>query len=444
MVWQRKVVWAEGMFLRPQHFQQQERYLDFLVQARARVAQPFFWGFSEITLDTELLALGKIGLLSAQGLLPDGTPFNIPVDDELPPALEIGKNAKDLLVYLSLPLKRRTGSEVTFGATETAMARYEAQVAEVADVNDVGAQPAELQLGQTRLTLRAAPDITEGWVSLAVAHVIERRADGSLLLDSQFIPTVVNNSEISNLFVFCRELHGLLKQRGAALQERLRQPGRGGVGEVGDFLMLQFINRWECAVAHWIDVRSIHPERLFDELLKMAGDVSTFTREQRRPAEMPTYDHDDLRRCFPPLMFELRRSLSSVLEQNAIQIELQERQYGVRVALIPSTDLLTTCDFVLAVHAQTTVDFLRAHFPTQTKMGPVEKIRDLVNLHLPGVTLRSLPVAPREIPYHGGYSYFQLDTQHDLWRQLESSGGLAMHISGEFPELELEFWAIRR
>jgi type VI secretion system protein ImpJ len=444
MVWQRKVVWAEGMFLRPQHFQQQERYLDFLIQTRVHAAQPFFWGFSELTIDSDMLSLGKIGLISAQGLMPDGTPFKFPLDDEQPPALEISKDLKDTVIYLSLPLRRRTGAEVTFGGADTTMARYLAHVEEVSDVNDVAAQPAEVQLGQTRLSLRAAPDVTEGWVSLPVAHIVERRSDGSLLLDPLFIPTVVNNSEISNLIGFCRELHGLLKQRGAALEERLTQPGRGGVGEVGDFLMLQFVNRWECAVEHWVRVRTIHPERLFDELLKMAGEVATFTREQRRPAEMPAYDHDNLRRCFPPLMFELRRSLSSVLEQNAIQIELQERQYGVRVALIPSTELLTTCNFVLAVHAQMTVEFLRAHFPTQTKMGPVEKIRDLVNLHLPGVTLRSLPVAPREIPYHAGYSYFELDTNHDLWRQLNNSGGLAMHISGEFPELQLEFWAIRR
>ena len=444
MVWQRKVVWAEGMFLRPQHFQQQERYLDFLVQTRAHAAQAFFWGFSELTLDLDMLSLGRVGVLSAQGVLPDGTPFKFPQDDEPPAALEISKDMKDTVVYLSLPLRRKTGTEVTFGADDSPMARYLAHVHEVADVNDVAAQPAEVQLGQTRLSLRAAPDVTEGWVTLPVAHVVERRADGSLLLDPMFIPTVVNNSEISNLFGFCRELHGLLKQRGATLEDRLTQPGRGGVGEVGDFLMLQFINRWECAVEHWVRVRTIHPERLFDELLKMAGEVATFTREQRRPAQMPAYDHDNLQNCFPPLMLELRRSLSSVLEQNAIQIELQERQYGVRVALIPSTELLSSCDFVLAVHAQTTVEFLRAHFPTQTKMGPVEKIRDLVNLHLPGVTLRSLPVAPREIPYHAGYSYFELDTNHDLWRQLNNSGGLAMHISGEFPELQLEFWAIRR
>jgi type VI secretion system protein ImpJ len=53
-------------------------------------------------------------------------------------------------------------------------------------------------------------------------------------------------------------------------------------------------------------------------------------------------------------------------------------------------------------------------------------------------------VAPRQIPYHAGFNYFELDTRNnELWKQLEASGGLAMHIAGEFPGLELEFWAIR-
>ncbi len=87
---------------------------------------------------------------------------------------------------------------------------------------------------------------------------------------------------------------------------------------------------------------------------------------------------------------------------------------------------------------------LRSRFPTQVKIGPVERIRDLVTLQLPGVILHPLPVAPRQIPFHTGASYFELETRNsDLWRQLEKSGGVAMHIAGEFPGLELAFWAIR-
>jgi type VI secretion system protein ImpJ len=82
--------------------------------------------------------------------------------------------------------------------------------------------------------------------------------------------------------------------------------------------------------------------------------------------------------------------------------------------------------------------------PTQVKVGPVERIRDLVNLHLPGVALRPLPLAPRQIPYNAGYQYFELDTGHDLWKQMPQSGGLAIHVAGDFPGLRLELWAIRQ
>ena len=86
---------------------------------------------------------------------------------------------------------------------------------------------------------------------------------------------------------------------------------------------------------------------------------------------------------------------------------------------------------------------LRRRFPQQLKIGSVEKIRDLVNLQLPGIAIQAMPVAPRQIPYHAGFVYFELDRASELWRELKSSGGIAIHQSGEFPGLTLEFWAIR-
>ena len=133
-----------------------------------------------------------------------------------------------------------------------------------------------------------------------------------------------------------------------------------------------------------------------------------------------------------------------VMEQTAVPIVLQDRKHGVRVAMIPDLDMQRNAQFVLAVTAQLPGDALRARFPTQVKIGTVERIRDLVNLQLPGVGLRPLPVAPRQIPYHAGFNYFELETRgNEMWKQLESSGGLAMHVAGDFPGLELEFWAVR-
>ena len=82
MGWENKVVWGEGLFLQPQHLQQQERYLERLVRTSVAGGRPFFWGLSQLTLDTDKLTLGKLALRAAAGILPDGTPFSLPDDTD--------------------------------------------------------------------------------------------------------------------------------------------------------------------------------------------------------------------------------------------------------------------------------------------------------------------------------------------------------------------------
>jgi type VI secretion system protein ImpJ len=263
------------------------------------------------------------------------------------------------------------------------------------------------------------------------------------VLDASYIPPSLHSGGNELLASQLRDLHGLLHQRGEALAARLAQPGRAGVGEIADFLMLKLINRAEPVVAQFRQASLLHPKDYYYFVAGLVGELSTF-REGRRPPKLPAYVHDDPAICFKPLMDEVRQSLSMVMEQTAVPIELQDRKYGVRVAMIPDVELQRNAQFVLAVSSQLPGDALRARFPTQVKIGTVERIRDLVNLQLPGVTIRPLPVAPRQIPYHAGFTYFELETRgNEMWKQLESSGGMAMHVAGDFPGLEVEFWAVR-
>jgi type VI secretion system protein ImpJ len=141
---------------------------------------------------------------------------------------------------------------------------------------------------------------------------------------------------------------------------------------------------------------------------------------------------------------DLRELLSAVIERHAVQIDLVDRTHGVRTAVVTDAELLRTAGFVLAVRAQLPAEQVRQRFPAQSKLGPVDRMKDLVNLQLPGVAMRSLPVAPRQLPFHAGSHYFELERQGDLWKQIERSGNLAMHVGGDFPGLELELWAVRQ
>lgn len=444
MTWTNKVIWTEGMFLQPQHFQQHDRFLAQQQQARLSATASYGWGWLQLTLDSAALNLGKIALTAAQGVLPDGLSFDLPGQDGAPAALDIPADTRDELVVLALALPRPGVAESDAESDASSMPpRYQAAEVDVGDSNVTGQRMAPIQVGRAHLRIMLARDCAEGYATLGLCRVVERRADNKLVLDTAYIPPTLNALGNDLLASHLREIHGLLHQRGEALAARLTQPGRAGVGEIADFLLLETINRNEPLVAQWRQTSLLHPRDFYFGAVALAGDLSTF-RDRRRPAELPAYQHDDPARCFRPLMDDLRQSLSMVLEQTAIPIELQDRKYGIRVAIIPDVELQRSAQFVLAVAAQLPGDALRARFPTQVKIGTVERIRDLVNLQLPGVTLRPLPVAPRQIPYHAGYNYFELETRNsDMWKQLESSGGLAMHIAGDFPGLELEFWAVR-
>ena len=71
IMWRRKVLWSEGLFLRPQHFQQQERYLENLIERRTRAIRSYGWGFEALELDEAAGAIGNIALRQASGILPD-------------------------------------------------------------------------------------------------------------------------------------------------------------------------------------------------------------------------------------------------------------------------------------------------------------------------------------------------------------------------------------
>jgi type VI secretion system protein ImpJ len=438
-----RVIWSEGLFLQPQHFQQQERYFERYVETRCRPLVPHGWGFTDIEFERDLLSIGKAALRRAVGVFPDGTPFRMPDDDPLPAPLDIGTDVRDQILYLAVPLRRPGELEADRDARTDELVRHDVRQVQTRDATSNGGEPALLEVGALRTRLLLASEVTDAYACVPLAQIVECRADKQIVLDENFIPTVLHVRASGRLAAFTGELLGLLHQRGEALAGRVAATGRGAAAEFADFLMLQAINRYEPLLAHFADSGDVHPEMLFHVCVSAAGELATFTSISKRPPKVAAYRHDRLRESFDPVIFALRESLSKVLTQTAISIPIEPKKFGISVAKVGDRGLYGTAVFILAARADIPAEELRRRFPAQLKIGPVEKITDLVRLQLPGVPVHPVPVAPRQIPYHAGFAYFELDQTDALWGQLENSGGVAMHIAGEFPGLALEFWAIR-
>lgn len=445
MSWYGKVVWSEGMFLRPQHFQQQDRYVDNLVRRSIRGLRAHAWGLRAFEIDASLLEVGKFSVPSCEGLMPDGTFFRAPDEQAPPPVLEPGEDVRNAQVFLSLLVEQAGEEGREVGGPSNGPSRYDSSEIEVYDTaSDSFGGRAAIRVGQLRLRLMLDRDPRAGWFCIPIARIREVTADKRIILDEPFIPTCVDFTASTHLAAFVAELRGLLHQRGDTLAGRVSATGRGGTAEIADFLLLQTVNRLEPVVAQLSDGAGVHPDDLHRFLLAAAGELATFTASGKRPAEFPPYRHEALTETFLPLFLALRHSLSLVMEPTAVPIPLEERRFGIRVGVIHDRSLLDSAAFILVVSADMDPEVLTRHIRAQSKTGPVEKIRELVNLALPGVPLRPRPVAPRQLPFRAGAIYFELDTSNELWRELERSGGLAIHVAGNLPNLAMELWAIKR
>lgn len=438
-----RVIWSEGLFLQPQHFQQQDRYFEQYVETRVRSLVSYAWGFTEIEIERDFLKIGKIGFRRLVGVFPDGTPFRMPDDDPLPPPLDIGADARDQRLFLALPLRRAGELESARGPVTDELVRQEVREFQAANVAVTAGEPAVLEVAALRTRLLLEKEATEAYACIPLVHIVECRADQQVVLDEQFIPTILHLRAATRLATVTTELLGLFHQRGEALGGRVAATSRGAASELADFLMLQTINRYEPLLTHFADTGVVHPEAFFQCCVAAAGELATFTTTAKRTPKFPGYRHDRLKETFEPVIISLRESMSRVMTQVAIPIPLEPRKFGISVAIVPDKTLFSSAIFILAARADGPAEYVRQRFPTQVKIAPAEKIGDLVRQGLPGVPVVPVPVTPRQIPYHAGYAYFELDQTHELWDQLKNSGGVAIYVPGDFPGLAMEFWAIR-
>ena len=440
-----RVAWSEGMFLRVQHFQQSDRWTERIVRAATRDLRPYPWGVAAIEIDREALSIGRFSLSSIQGIFADGTAFDAPGDGDLPDPAELASTLKDAIVYLALPMRRPGRPDIAHDERFSGNSvRIVATSYEAPDANTDTDIVAPIDVGRLRLRHLLTGDELAGYELLGIARVVEVRPDRSVLLDDSFIPPTLNCAASARLFALMTELLGIIRHRSDAIARRIGDPTVRGTAEVGDFLVLQALNRAEPVLAHLTNnTRQIHPEDFYRFCLQLAGELATFMAHDKRVTAFPAYDHNDLQATFAAVFADLHASLSAVLEQAAVAIPLQERRYGVRVGTINDRTLLSGTGFVLAVRADMPAEALRRTLPSQIKVGPVERIAELVNVALPGIPVQPLPVLPRQLPYRSGTVYFELDTNAPMWKQLDSSGAIALHIAGEFPGLELELWALK-
>ncbi len=440
MSWYSKVVWREGLFLRPHHLQQSDRYLERLVESRARHVTPYPWGFSHLEIDFDLAQQSKFSLRRAVGVLPDGTPFDVPGDSPLPPPIDVPDNAGGQTVWLTMPASAPNTREVDHRAAGSA-SRFNEGAETVIDSTSELRSEQEIDLAYPRLAydLRRTPK--PGFLNLGVARILEIR-DKLIIFDEKFAPPLLVCSAHPIVNGWLDRVIGWIDNKLEELSRYAADPTAGGGLQSVDYFVLQLLNRTIPALKHYSSSVYIHPERLYVALVSLAGELATFATPERRARLYPVYDHDKLEDVFEPVVRDLQDFLSARLGRRAIRLEIIERAQNAFVSPIRDRTLFRTATLVLEVAARRPLTEIQSQFPQLFKIGPNTKMNEIVHAHLPGVPLVHLPTPPPQIRAITDHVYFYLDRNSPLWAEFSTAASIGMHFSGEWPELELDLWAV--
>ena len=438
-----RVAWREGMVLRPQHFQQQDRYVDALVRARTEALRPYPWGLVELKINQSLASLGKFGVERCVGLFPDGQPFSMPDDSPPPTPLDVPADARDAIVYLTLPARQPGSVEFRANGPTAEAVRFVVDETEAADTFSEERARETIETARPNLRFGVTREQTYGRICIGLARIREVQ-NGQIMFDERYVPPSLDIRASTRLSGFLADIIGRVEQRVEELALRAAEATDGGAETFASFLLLQALNRWAPQLAHLTSLPGTHPERLYETFVGMAGELATLTRADRKPQAFPVYDHEALQPTFEPVYEALQAALSAVYDRSAIQLPLNLAGPGAYLSPITDRLLYQHGFFYLAVKAGASLDEIRGRFPSLAKIGAVERMRQIVDNALPGVPLRHAPTPPPQLRVLPGYVYFELDRGSPDWRDFAKATALGLHVAGDWPDLKLELWCIRR
>jgi len=443
-----RILWTEGVTLRPQHFQQQDRYHEARLHRMATALHPYAWGLAAATWNEEALANNILQVESLSLVFPDGETYDAPGSDPLPEAVELAAlppSESHFTFYAALPMYSPYGGNLAgCRQQDDRQARFRQLEMETPDLYTEALESNIVYLAkQARLLSQLMP--RTGYVSNAVLR-IRRCANGGLEIDPAFIPPSMSVAAAPALARLLDALMQKLQAKLEALYAVQREPSKDVVVQGGDqssFLLLQTISSGCAALHHHARCPGFHPERLFQDLLALAGGLMAFSRKFRIK-DLPGYDHEQPGPAFARLNAVLRDLVDTVISSTCLVIPLVQdaarpSYYNGR---LPENEVDQKALLCLGVRAELPALELVAAVPARFKVGSPEDTGRLVASALPGVELVHMPQVPATVPVRPNTCYFALQGKGPLYASMLQERAVSVYVPSGIRELFLELFVL--
>jgi type VI secretion system protein ImpJ len=441
-------LWGEGMFLRPQHFQQQAQFLETSLAQAMHLSRAYPWGVRKIDLDSDALLGGLLRINNINVVYQDGTMVNAPNADPLPEVRslnDIPQVGTETLVYACLPALNAFGGNSAESTSKASRPpRFLIVESPISDLYTTALEAEVLTL-HTNVRILVAQEDRSGHYAIPVAR-IHKNASGVWVIDSSFIPPLIELSGSARMELLIRRLLDIMLVKSQALatshRERVKSVVEYGTSDIASFWLLHTINRAFPLLNHYSNTTT-PPEALYKLLSQFCGELLTFSSTLSLN-DIPRYDHENLTATFGRIDAMIRELLETVVSTRYAIIPLVNSKPSFFIGRLDSERLVENVDYYLSVSGEMTTTEVIERVPTKLKIGSPDDVEKILNSALPGVHLSHATQTPTALPVRVGNHYFALEPQGLIFDHMLKSRSVCIYVPQALLELNLELIAVFR
>lgn len=444
----KRVLWGEGMFLRPQHFQQQALFLEQKTTALLQHARRYQWGLIQLKLDEQALKGGMVHLDQLALLFRDGTLYQAPANAALP-------LSRDLTTLPQLGIKTRLyaclanmqpyGGNTRSGDTSARPTRFTSQQSELGDLY-TQAVDADISTLELDVRLLLEEENRDGYDAIALCD-LEKNATGQWVVAAGFIPPLTTVSASDEIQQLLRRLLDILLVKSQSLagshRERAKSVVEYGSTDISSFWLLHSVNRNFARLRHLSLCQPLHPEELYMALAEFCGELQTFSTLYGL-ADIPAYRHDQLQQVLPVLDLQIRELLDTVISARYTVIPLSSPKPSFHIGRLESDRLLENVDFYLSVQSELPASQVIDNVPLKMKIGAPDDVEKILNSALRGVAIHHAAQTPSAVPVRVGNHYFAFEPHGDIFGRMLQSRSICIYLPQTLSDLKLELIAVFR
>jgi type VI secretion system protein ImpJ len=428
------VHWSEGLFLKPHHFQATDRAWSELLQTSEQWDHQYNYGIRRIAISHEAIGNFQFQVNTCHARMKDGTIVALDPGQELDRVdlKEAFAKESTVRVYLALPKLKIGSVNVDANAGKQ---RFVEAIQSVQD-ESLGGNDQELPFRRLNVRLLLSTQDSAGYEVLPIAQ-LQRSGDHEAtpqLDDTYFPPMLAVDAWAPLGREIVLAIHDVIGKAIEVLSEQVASRRLSFAstepGDLDRVLMLSLLNACYCTLGVLAFASGVHPLTAYTELCRIVGQLSIFS-PQRRPPEIPRYDHDDLARIFRYIRDQI------LLLLNALPKPQYERRFFVGEGKGMRVSLESTW---LGSEWQWFVGMLRGNLPERDcmailapggldwKLGSSRQVDGMFERGQESLQLTPLRQAPSALPPAKDWLYFEVLRNNAAWRDVLETQTLAMRL----------------